>query len=196
MHYDFCNWLPASISGRVITTTTQVCEADENPTPVAGVTIQLIGSGGDVLKSTTTDAQGQYQFTGLAPWVQYTVHELQPVGLFENDAMAGSEGGTVIGTDMRLVNQKIDEFANLVLAGPIVNANSPIPQSYSLDFGLYMENTIQFTEEARLQGGVRGDWVHANVTADAGSLQALGNYFPGTLAQRAMANLARVGIPD
>ena len=28
LHYDFCNWLPASISGRVVTTATQNCDAD------------------------------------------------------------------------------------------------------------------------------------------------------------------------
>ncbi len=65
--YDFCDVLPASISGRVITTTTQDCDADPNPQPVAGVTIQLLDANGNVIKTTTTDANGDYQFTNLAP---------------------------------------------------------------------------------------------------------------------------------
>jgi protocatechuate 3,4-dioxygenase beta subunit len=99
LHYDFCDWLPASISGRVVTTLTQDCNADPNPQPVAGVTIQLLDADGDVVKSTTTDASGDYQFSGLTPWVQYTVHELQPTGLFENDADVGSVGGMAVGAD-------------------------------------------------------------------------------------------------
>ena len=31
--------------------------------------------------------------------MQYTVHEVQPTGLFENDADVGSIGGTVVGAD-------------------------------------------------------------------------------------------------
>ncbi|HEV2968343.1 MAG TPA: SdrD B-like domain-containing protein [Pirellulales bacterium] len=99
LHYDFCDWLPASISGCVIITATPDCEADPNPQPVAGVTIQLLDAEGNVLKTTTTDENGNYQFSGLTPWVQYTVHEVQPQGLFENDADVGSIGGTVVGKD-------------------------------------------------------------------------------------------------
>ena len=99
LHYDFCDWLPASISGRVVTTLTQNCDSDPDPKPVAGVTIQLLDANGEVIKSTTTDASGDYQFGGLTPWVQYTVHEVQPTGLFENDADVGSIGGMAVGAD-------------------------------------------------------------------------------------------------
>ena len=65
LHYDFCDWLPASISGRVVTTVTTGLRCRPSPQPVAGVTIQLLGTAGHVLKTTTTDAQGNYQFTDL-----------------------------------------------------------------------------------------------------------------------------------
>ncbi len=97
--YNFCDVLPASISGRVVTTTTQDCDADPNPQPVAGVTIQLLDADGHVINSTTTDANGNYQFTNLAPGLKYGVHEVQPAGIFENDADAGTAGGTVVGSD-------------------------------------------------------------------------------------------------
>ncbi len=99
MNYDFCDWLPASISGRVVITATPDCDADPNPQPVAGVTIQLVDASGKVLQSTTTDEQGNYQFSDLPPWVQYTVHEVQPNGLIENDADVGSIGGIAVGKD-------------------------------------------------------------------------------------------------
>ncbi len=99
LNYDFCDWLPASISGRVVITATPDCDADPNPQPVAGVTIQLVDASGKVLQSTTTDEQGNYQFSDLPPWVQYTVHEVQPNGLIENDADVGSIGGIAVGKD-------------------------------------------------------------------------------------------------
>ena len=49
-------------------------------TPLAGVTIQLLDPGGNVIRTTTTNAQGEYEFDDLAPGV-YAVRELQPGGL-------------------------------------------------------------------------------------------------------------------
>ena len=89
----------------------------------------------------------------------------------------GSE--LVIGTDMRLINQFLNEIGSGNtggLNGLFVNANSPIPQSYTLDFGIYAESALQVSDVTRVSGGVRGDFARANITADPATLQRLGNY--------------------
>lgn len=83
-----------------------------------------------------------------------------------------------VGTDMRLVNQQIDEIGSGVTTGVFTNANSPIPQSYALDFGVYGEIAVHDGDANQLRGGVRGDWTGTDITADPASLLSLGNYFP------------------
>ena len=77
-----------NLSGTVLEDT-QAPNADEidNPgdTPIAGVTVELFnadGNGnqiGNAIASTTTDANGEYEFTGLANG-DYIVLETQPIG--------------------------------------------------------------------------------------------------------------------
>jgi large repetitive protein len=85
--YNFGEQQATSISGRV---------TDENGAPIPGVTITLRDSGGNVVGTTTTDANGNYGFTGLAPGT-YSVTETQPAGYGEGPTTAGSAGGTVAG---------------------------------------------------------------------------------------------------
>ncbi len=49
---------------------------------LAGVTVQLLNAQNQVVSTTVTDQNGEYEFTGLRPST-YTVHEVQPVGYFE-----------------------------------------------------------------------------------------------------------------
>ena len=76
--YDFCDVLPASISGSVAD-----CLADQ---PLSGVTVDLLNSTGKVLQTTTTNSSGDYQFTGLLPGVSYGVEQLLPAGYLNHDA--------------------------------------------------------------------------------------------------------------
>jgi hypothetical protein len=48
--------------------------ADQYSTPLAGVTIDLLDAGGNILKATTTLADGTYSFTNLPPGT-YGVYE-------------------------------------------------------------------------------------------------------------------------
>lgn len=77
---------PASISGSVV---------DNNGAPIAGVTITLTGTSSD---TTTTDASGDYSFTGLAAGT-YTVSEDQPAGYADGGETAGTIGGGSVGDD-------------------------------------------------------------------------------------------------
>lgn len=97
--YDFGELPPASIQGRVHADIDGDCEPDENEPLLAGVTIYLLNADGERIGSTTTDINGEYKFTNLAPGV-YGVEEIQPSAYFQGDAMAGDAGGSVVGTDM------------------------------------------------------------------------------------------------
>lgn len=74
--------VPGTISGSVV---------DQNGDPIAGVQIALSG---DATATTTTNASGDYSFTGLAPGT-YTVTETTPAGMADGGETAGSLGGTV-----------------------------------------------------------------------------------------------------
>lgn len=93
--YDFCELLPVSISGRVLVDQFGNCETNPSNPPLAGVTVQLLDAGGHILQTTTTDANGDYQFQGLMPGT-YTVHKLTPAGYFDEDDHVGSAGGTLV----------------------------------------------------------------------------------------------------
>ncbi len=81
IEYDFGKLLPASLSGSVADCLAGV--------PLSGVTVQLLDSGGKVLKTTTTDTQGNYAFTGLTPGQIYGVSEILPPGYIHNDEDVG-----------------------------------------------------------------------------------------------------------
>ncbi|MCA9156303.1 MAG: carboxypeptidase regulatory-like domain-containing protein, partial [Planctomycetales bacterium] len=97
--YDFCELPPSSLSGFVHTDLDQDCVYDANESPIEGVKIELLDANGDVIATTTTDANGFYKFDGLAPGT-YAVRETQPVGLFHGGQRAGSKGGDDSSADL------------------------------------------------------------------------------------------------
>ncbi|MEX0678238.1 MAG: SdrD B-like domain-containing protein [Pirellulales bacterium] len=90
---DFAEYLPVSISGFVHVDTTGDCPNPENP-PLEGVTIELLNAAGQVIDTTTTNAQGYYIFDNLKPGT-YGVHEIQPAAYLDGDEHVGSAGGTL-----------------------------------------------------------------------------------------------------
>ncbi|HUY36422.1 MAG TPA: SdrD B-like domain-containing protein [Pirellulales bacterium] len=102
VHYDFCVQQPVSISGTVRVPPSGDCTTDPTAPPLAGVTVQLLDSQGNLLQTTTTAADGTYHFTNLRAG-QYTVHELLPTGYYAVDADLGKVNGTSDGaaTDLQ-----------------------------------------------------------------------------------------------
>lgn len=90
--YDFCEQLPGSISGTVFADLDFDCVQDENEKSLEGVLIELLDATGNVIASTRTNANGDYQFTNLKPG-SYSVRETQPLGYFQGGQMAPATGG-------------------------------------------------------------------------------------------------------
>ncbi len=83
---------PAAISGFVYVDLNNNGIMDSGETPIAGVTVRLVGGNG-VNTTTTTASDGSYQFTGLTGGV-YGLIESQPTAYRDGLDTAGSLGGT------------------------------------------------------------------------------------------------------
>ena len=97
-NYNFGELLPAKISGKVYSDHNQDCIYNGTDQVLSGVTMQLLDVNNNVIGTTHTDTNGNYEFTNLTPGV-YHVREIQPVGYLEEAAMAGTVGGTVLDPD-------------------------------------------------------------------------------------------------
>ena len=120
MNYDFCEHLPASIGGNV---SLAVPGSDpNNPNdplrePIPGVEIQLLDENGDLVATTFTDANGDYEFVGLEPG-NYSIVEVQPDGFLD----AGDHLGDVNGETRGDASQN-DRFTNITLGSGDVGMN-------------------------------------------------------------------------
>ncbi len=100
INYDFGELRPGSLSGRVIVDINNNNLIDRPiEKPIAGVTIQLLDAAGNVLQTTTTDANGDYLFSNLRPG-QYSVREIQPTDYLNGATYAGSHGGDTSTSDL------------------------------------------------------------------------------------------------
>ncbi len=126
VHYDFCEALPNSISGRVFVDLDGNVAYDPGEPLLAGVTIQLLDGQGNVVRTTQTDDKGEYLFDDLAPG-KYAVRELQPAGYSDGPDFVGSVGGQllapdtitgiVLKSDMHGVRYDFSELASASISG-------------------------------------------------------------------------------
>ncbi len=138
---DFAEALYNSLSGFVGID----CEHNADPPPIPDVVIKLLDASGEVIRTTKTDADGNYSFDRLPAGV-YTVVEEQPAGYFQGDTEVGSLGGAVnrldeitqitLISDMHGIHYDFCELLPVSIAGKVhVNtmgdcddpANPPLP---------------------------------------------------------------------
>lgn len=105
VRYNFGELLPGSIAGLVHASTSPDCDPENPEIRLTGVQIDLLDGQGNFIRSTTTNAQGEYEFTGLRPG-QYQVRERQPAGYYDGDEHVGTAGGTaqndlIVGINLR-----------------------------------------------------------------------------------------------
>lgn len=104
LEYNFGELQPATIGGRV-----QLADEDgrcfEEATiqrPLADVAVDLLDANGNLVSRTSTDANGEYRFSGLPPG-RYTIVEHTPPGLLDGGERVGGVGdeirGVVVGDD-------------------------------------------------------------------------------------------------
>src|SRR6266436_3581020 len=126
-NYNFGEVLPARFSGYVYSDVNDNGLRDSGDQPIAGTTITLTGSndlGTPVNLTTTTGADGSYQFTNLRPGT-YTLTETQPAGYLQGKNNLGALGGTA-GND-----QFSGIIATPAAAGSNYNFGEVLPASLS-----------------------------------------------------------------
>ena len=94
--YNFCEHIPAEIHGTVYHDENDNGSLEAGEQRLGGVTVELLNDIGDVIESTTTDAQGEYWFTGLTAGT-YSVRELQPATFQDGRDTVGNIDGTRTG---------------------------------------------------------------------------------------------------
>jgi SdrD B-like domain len=113
---------PATVSGYSYVDTNNNGIFDNGETPLANVTITLIGIGDNcknVNLSTTTDANGFYKFSNLVA-CKYSVVQTQPTNYNNGKVTVGTINGVTVGT--QTVINRIDDI--------VVNANDSINNNF------------------------------------------------------------------
>jgi protocatechuate 3,4-dioxygenase beta subunit len=134
VEYNFAEALPGAIRGKVWVDPNENCVFDSGESPLAGVTIQLLDQSGSVIRTTTTDGNGRYEFTDLRPGA-YAVRQIQPAGYLQGGQMAGPGGGDasvtdlisqlVVGSGQTLIDNDFCELLPVSIAGHVWTDTKP-----------------------------------------------------------------------
>ncbi|MCY2990444.1 MAG: SpaA isopeptide-forming pilin-related protein, partial [Planctomycetota bacterium] len=96
LDYDFCEYVPASLAGYVYHDRNNNGRREAGETGIAGVQVTLWEAGGSQVATTTTDAQGRYQFSRQSAGV-YSLVETQPADWVDGLDAAGTIDGVTVG---------------------------------------------------------------------------------------------------
>ena len=96
--YDFCEALPASISGYVYHDESNEGVRDSNELPISNVEVRLIDESGTAIATVETDGEGHYEFERIAPGV-YSIVAEQPVGFSDGIDSVGTIQGEFTGSN-------------------------------------------------------------------------------------------------
>jgi protocatechuate 3,4-dioxygenase beta subunit len=181
---DFGEVQPASLSGFVYLDTNDNGIKENGEAAISGVTVKLTGTSdaGPVSLTTTTAADGSYQFAGLRPGV-YSIQETQPAGYMDGKDTLGSLSGSAINdlfssisvaSGANGINYNFGELLASSLAGKVyVDANN----NGALDPGEAGIGSVTLT----LTGiDDQGNPVSATITTAADGTYSFNNIRPGT----------------
>ena len=108
--YNFCEQLPATLAGTVYHDRNDDGSQDAGEEGIANVLIRLYDADGNQVAQTRTDANGDYEFTGLVPGV-YSIREFQPDSYVDGQDSLGMVDGSNVG------RQANDRFSRIQLLG-------------------------------------------------------------------------------
>ncbi len=123
---------------------------DADETPLSGVTVTLLNSGGGTVGTTTTNAAGEYLFSNLAPGT-YTVRVAPPAGYISSTGSNGSSSGPFEPAPQTTVNNSdhgttadgaIQSVVTLAGFGSNDNPDNGGTANLRQDFGLYRPQTL------------------------------------------------------
>ena len=98
VEYDFCEALPASISGYVYHDESNEGRRDNGEIPIANAEVRLVDADGRTLSTVMTDADGRYEFDALKPGV-YSIQATQPAGYSDGIDSIGTIQGQAVGSN-------------------------------------------------------------------------------------------------
>ncbi|MDO4569549.1 MAG: SdrD B-like domain-containing protein [Planctomycetia bacterium] len=101
LNYDFGELYYSSIAGKVWVDSNQNGEWEVGEKLLSNVKIELRDENGNVLKTTYTDDDGEYEFVELLPGT-YSVYEYQPEAYLNGGQAVGSEGGEIASQDLTI----------------------------------------------------------------------------------------------
>jgi len=96
VEYNFGEIAPASIRGLVQRTGPDGDCFGPGSTPLTGVTLRLLDANNNLVATTQTNADGEYEFRDLLPG-RYSVVEVTPADLLDGDEHVGSINGVAVG---------------------------------------------------------------------------------------------------
>ncbi|MDE0866347.1 MAG: carboxypeptidase regulatory-like domain-containing protein [Rubripirellula sp.] len=97
VEYDFCEVLPASISGHVYHDESNEGRRDSGEMPIANAEVSLVDTVGRIVDTVNTDADGRYEFDALKPGV-YSILATQPAGYSDGIDSVGTIQGQTVGS--------------------------------------------------------------------------------------------------
>ncbi len=136
---------------------------------IAGVTVELSGTdiaGSTVTRTTTTDAQGRYSFTELAPGTYKVTEPTQPAGTRNGQTVAGSTGGSA--TPVATVPSAISNIALGANQDSTDNNFGEIPENSSISGRVWLDGNNNGVVDGG-EDGIAGVTVHLGGTDATGA---------------------------
>ena len=149
-------YTPSSITGTVYCDMNVNDSLDSCDQGVSNVTVELL-SGNNIVQTTTTNSNGVYTFTGLAPSTGsgYTVEVLTPTGSgdFSETANVGTVNGKTLGTGSASPEQVTGIVLNGTTQSTGINYNFPLLEPASIS-GQVIDDGLQDCQQDSCDQGL------------------------------------------